>query len=332
MAAVQSWLKMTLRDNDIKIHELMTRLNKFFCEDLQSKNYMTALAAIIDFKNNHISLHSSGHPGMLFASPSKKAVTVSDTNKGSMPLGWMIDAEFPESENYDCDFDEDTIFIAMTDGVLDMQNEDGETMDEEDFHSIIQCQLDNPNVVALPYRIKGMMAKMGFDKAPDDFTIVAFQNRSARKGMIERVIPATLPEVDRIAREFSAITDDIRQSTEIDLCVHEYLNNVVIHGSHDKKKAPDLIYASIGMENGDLVLQGAERGGKWDITGTRETNDPQLFTPEDGADKKTEEENLFATSGRGIQIIKAITQYVSYETNCGLNETKFVFNKRTPES
>ena len=86
------------------------------------------------------------------------------------------------------------------------------------------------------------------------------------------------------------------------------------------------------MENGDLVLQGAERGGKWDITGTRETNDPQLFTPEDGADKKPEEENLFATSGRGIQIIKAITQYVSYETNSGLNETKFVFNKRTPES
>ncbi len=333
MAAVQSWLKMTLRDNDIKIHELMTRLNKFFCEDLQSKNYMTALAAIVDFKNNHISLHSSGHPGMIFASPSKKTVTVSDTNKGSMPLGWMTDAEFPESENFDCDFDEDTIFIAMTDGVLDMTNEDGQTMDEEDFHSIIQCQLDNPNVVALPYRIKGMMAKMGVDKAPDDFTIVAFQKRSARKGFLERVIPATLPEVDKLAREFSAITDDVRQSTEIDLCVHEYLNNVVIHGNHDKKKAPDLIYASIGMENGDLVLQGAERGGKWDITGTRETNDPQLFTQENPEEKKPEEEeNLFATSGRGIQIIKAITQYVSYETNCGLNETKFVFNKRTSES
>ena len=136
-----------------------------------------------------------------------------------------------------------------------------------------------------------------------------------------------------MAQEFSAITDDVRQSTEIDLCVHEYLNNVVIHGNHDKKKAPDLIYASIGMENGDLVLQGAERGGKWDITGTRETNDPQLFTPENAEEKKPEEEeNLFATSGRGIQIIKAITQYVSYETNCGLHETKFVFNKRTPES
>ena len=89
----------------------------------------------------------------------------------------------------------------------------------------------------------------------------------------------------------------------------------------------------IGMENGNLVLQGAERGGQWDITGTRETNDPQLFTPENAEEKKPEEEeNLFATSGRGIQIIKAITQYVSYETNCGLNETKFVFNKRTPES
>ena len=56
-------------------------------------------------------------------------------------------------------------------------------------------------------------------------------------------------------------------------------------------------------------------------------------TPEAGAaDKKEEEENLFATSGRGIQIIKAITQYVSYETNSGLNETKFVFNKRSAES
>ena len=220
----------------------------------------------------------------------------------------------------------------MTDGVLDMQNEEGQTMDEEDLHSIIQCQLDNPNVVALPYRIKGMMAKMGFDKAPDDFTIVAFQKRSARKDILERVIQAKLPEVDKVSQEFCAITDDIRQSTEIDLCMHEYLNNVVIHGSHDKKKAPDLIYISIGMENGNLVLQGAERGGKWDITGTREANDPQLFTPENGAGNKPEEENLFATSGRGIQIIKAITQYVSYETNCGLNETKFVFNKRIPES
>lgn len=335
MAAVQSWLKMTLRDNDIKIHELMSRLNKFFCEDLQSKNYMTALAAIIDFKNNHISLHSAGHPGMLFASPAKKTVTVSDTKKGSMPLGWMLSAEFPESENFDCDFDDDTIFVALTDGVLDMTNEDGQTMDEEELHSIIQFQLENPNVVALPYRIRGIMAKMGFDKAPDDFTIVAFQKRSARKGILERVIPARLAEVDRIAQEFSAVTDDLRQSTEIDLCVREYLNNVIVHGSHDKKKAPDLIYIGIGKENGDLFLQGAERGGKWDITGTRETNDPQLFTPDaaQSADKKPEEEeNLFATSGRGIQIIKAVTQYVSYETNSGLNETKFVFNKRTPES
>ena len=333
MAAVQSWLKMTLRDNDIKIHDLMSRLNKFFCEDLQSKNYMTALAAIIDFKNNHISLHSAGHPGLIFASPAKKTVTLSDTKKGSTPVGWMADAVFPESENFDCDFDDDTIFVALTDGVLDMTNEEGQTMPEEDLFSLIQFQLDHPNVVALPYRIRGIMGKMGFDKAPDDFTIVAFQKRSARKGVLERVIPAKLPEVDKIAQEFSAITDDLRQSTEIDLCVREYLNNVIVHGSHDKKKAPDLIYIGIGEENGDLVLQGAERGGKWDITGTRETNDPQLFTPEAGtADKKPEEENLFATSGRGIQIIKAITQYVSYETNSGLNETKFVFNKRTPES
>ena len=334
MAAVQSWLKMVLRDNDIKIHDLMSRLNKYFCEDLQSKNYMTALAAIIDFKNNHISLHSAGHPGVLLASPEKKTVTVSDTKKGSMPLGWMADAKYPETENVDCDFDDDTIFVALTDGVLDMTNEDGQTMPEEDLHSLIQCQLDNPNVVALPYRIRGIMGKMGFDKAPDDFTIVAFQKRSARKGILERVIPARLPEVDKVAQEFSAITDDLRQSTEIDLCVREYLNNVIVHGSHDKKKAPDLIYIGIGEENGDLVLQGAERGGKWDITGTRETNDPQLFTPEAGAaDKKPEEEeNLFATSGRGIQIIKAITQYVSYETNSGLNETKFVFNRRSAES
>ena len=334
MAAVQSWLKMTLRDSDIKIHELMSRLNKYFCEDLQSKNYMTALAAIIDFKNNHISLHSAGHPGLIFASPGKKTVTVSDTKKGSTPVGWMVDAKFPESENVDCDFEDDTIFVALTDGVLDMTNEDGQTMDEEELHSIIQCQLDHPNVVALPYRIRGIMGKMGIDKATDDFTIVAFQKRSARKGILERVIPAKLPEVDKIAQEFSSITDDLRQSTEIDLCVREYLNNVIVHGNHDKKKAPDLIYVGIGEENGDLVLQGAERGGQWDITGTRETNDPQLFTPEAGSEAKKpeEEENLFATSGRGIQIIKAITQYVSYETNSGLNETKFVFNKRTPES
>ena len=334
MAAVQSWLKMSLRDNDIKIHELMSKLNKFFCEDLQSRNYMTALAAIVDFKHNHISLHSSGHPGLLFASPSKKKVWSSDTKKGSMPLGWMHDAEFPESENFDCDFDDDTIFVAITDGVLDMENEDGQTMSEEELNSIIQVQLENPNVVALPYRVKSIMAKMGFEKAPDDFTIVAFQKRSGKKDFLERVIQAKLPEVDKVAQEFSAITDDLRLATEIDLCIREYLNNVVIHGSHDKKKAPDLIYVSIGRENGDLVLQGAERGGKWDITGTRETNDPQLFTPETGtADRKPEEEeNLFATSGRGIQIIKAITQYVSYETNSGLNETKFVFNKRTPES
>ena len=245
-----------------------------------------------------------------------------------MPLGWMADAEFPESENYDCDFEDDTIFVAITDGVLDMANEDGQTLSEEELNSLIQVQLDNPNVVALPYRIKSIMAKMGFDKAPDDFTIVAFQKRTARKGAIERVIPAKLPEVDKIAQEFSAITDDLRLSTEIDLCVREYLNNIIVHGSHDKKKAPDLIYVSIGNENDDLVLQGAERGGKWDITGTRETNDPQLFTPDADSEKKPEEEeNLFATSGRGIQIIKAITKFVSYETNCGLNETKFVFNK-----
>ena len=157
-----------------------------------------------------------------------------------------------------------------------------------------------------------MMEQMGYENISDDFTVVALQKRQCRADCIERLIPAKLSEVNKVATEFSSIAEDLRQISEIELCVHEFLNNVIVHGNAGSNQRPDLIYINIAKEKGKFKIRGLEHGKKWD---------PSNMENIDG--RNAEDRSSPATSGRGMQILQAITDHVTYNSYCDLNETCF---------
>lgn len=316
MATVLSWLKVVVKEKEYAPHELLTELNRFFCRELRSSTYMTALVAILDFEQNHLALHSAGHPPLCFGSPTEKVLRRSNTDKGSIPIGWFSEAEYPADGTSEYNFCDDTIFITMTDGVFDIENDRQETLSEEDYLEIVTALLFDTDCLLFPYRLKDMLEKMGYGNMPDDFTIVAVTKNNPDPRLKQHLVPGNLSAVSMVAEDFASITADQEQATKIDLLMHEYLNNVMIHGKRGgPNRKQDMIYTSIRSgENGGLTVRGLEFGSKWNLS----------EAPRDEVETPAEEEDRLATSGRGMQILHSITNYIAYNTYAGLNETQFV--------
>ncbi len=316
MATIQAYLKVRVHEENFNLQELLSGLNRFFCKELRGQTYMTALAAMIDFEKNHITVHSAGHPGLLMGSPSKGTFRRSDDTKGGLPLGWFPDSQYLPEDSFETDFADDTIFVGVTDGVFDTTNEDGECIPQSEYEDIIRALLADTDATIFPYRLKETMAKMGYYLSPDDFTVVALRKRHQETGsFLGRLIAPELPNVNKVAQEFSSLTSDLREASQIELCVHEYLNNVILHGSDGLQKKQESIYISIEKKDEQFIIRGVEQGQPWDPTASQESVPGST------------EENPYATSGRGLQILQAITDYVSYNSYCGVNETSFVLKK-----
>lgn len=190
--------------------------------------------------------------------------------------------------------------------------EDGEFITKNELHDIVEALTADTDATGFPYRLKSMMEQMEYENISDDFTVVALQKRQCRTDCIERLIPAKLSEVNKVATEFSSIAKDLRQISEIELCVHEFLNNVIVHGNAGSNQRPDLIYINIAKEKRKFKIRGSEHGRKWD---------PSNMENIDG--RNAEDRSSPATSGRGMQILQAITDHVTYNSYCDLNETCF---------
>ena len=311
MATIQSWLKVSVQKYNKSPHELLNKLNRFFCKELQSSTYMTALAAIIDFETNHISLQSAGHPPMIIGSPSLKTMYTSDASRGGLPIGWFKDTEYEESDNFEYDFPDDAIFITMTDGVYDIENEHQEVLAESDYREMVETLLADTDGLIFPYRMADMMEKMGYYIAPDDYTFVAVTKNTHNPNLRQHLIPAKLSAIAEVAEDFASITNDMKLGAEIDLLVHEYLNNVIIHGKNRPDKKEKVIYISIEKKGERLEIRGLEQGAPWNIQEAVDETDPGSG-------------DNYATSGRGTHILQSITDYISYNSFCGLNETRFV--------
>jgi sigma-B regulation protein RsbU (phosphoserine phosphatase) len=314
MATIQAWLKVSLKKQNPSPHDLLNQLNQFFCKELQSSTYMTALVAIIDFDINHISVQSAGHPPVFIGSASQKVAMTSDSSRGGLPIGWFKETEYLPSDNFEYDFPDDAIFICTTDGVFDIENEQQEVLAESDYREITEALFGDTDCLTFPYRLCGVLEKMGYFIAPDDYTFVAVSKNIRNPNRKQHLIPAKLSAIAEVAEDFASMGATPEQGVEIDLLVHEYLNNVIIHGGKQADKKQRIIYISIEKNDDVLEIRGLEQGAPWNIQEAAENSGG-------------EPGNSYATSGRGAQILQSITEYISYNSFCGLNETRFVLRR-----
>ncbi len=325
MSAVQSFLKvLLLGDNldDLTPHVLLNRIEKFFHHDLASKTYMTCLVAIFDFSRNHLSFQSAGHPGLICCSPAEGTAHLVDSgDRGGLPVGLARNNVYRPDDTVEYDFQDDSVFIAYTDGILDLCNAQAESIDDALFLALLgQLSKDSaPSVI--PFRIRNVLSQIGYNTVPDDISLVAMQKRIYRGEEMQRIIPADTGEASNCALAFSNFiqtqTRCDKLATQTELLLSEFLNNVIVNGLESKKHTQTDIYILVRVSEKNVHIRVMDRGKEWNHTASHGSSDEIL----------EEQNKKFATSGRGLAIIYNIASSITRSRYCGLNETLFVINR-----
>ncbi len=319
MTTIQTYLKMLTSIRDLTVNELLSQLNKFVCAKIGNNAYLTAMAVIFDFNKNHLTMHNAGHLPLLRCTPS--GVVELECKSDGLPLGWFEDSDYSAADNLEYDFEDTDLFMAMTDGLFDMEDDQGNTFEPADLNELLGAMISDSDAIILPNRVLSIFSQLGYNKQTDDVTIVTIQKRLQQPLFMEKVIPPKLPLVDKTAEEYATVTNDLRQQAQIELCLHEFLNNVIIHGSKFARANDSPIYVSIKGSGSKFEVRVVNCGSAGDFSVNAP---PQRATP------PTEDEAM-ATSGRGIQILQSITENIRYNSYAGVNEALFSLKETTSE-
>lgn len=261
MMALQAFLKMLLAEiapEELQVHQVMNRINEFVRNDLNGESYMTCMVALFDFRRNHLTFHNAGHPGLICCSPSRgEAREISADGRGSIPIGWSRDLPYKEEDNIDFDFEDDSIFISYTDGLLDLSkpNAPEEVIEEKNFRELLGALAAESNVVSIPFRLRSVIDQIGFSESPDDVFIMALQKNCAIPTVCFRQLQPTTNSISAGVLEFCNFvqrhTGDEELGTRIELLLSEFLNNVVLHGLVNAKRGKAVIAGPAGSSGGE---------------------------------------------------------------------------------
>ncbi len=329
MMALQAFLKMLLAEiapEDLQVHQVMNRINEFVRNDLNGESYMTCIVALFDFRRNHLTFHNAGHPGLICCSPSRgEAREISAEGRGSIPVGWSRALPYKAEDNIEFDFEDDSIFISYTDGLLDLSKPDApeEVVDEKNFRELLGVLAAESNVVSIPFRLRSMLSQIGFSESPDDVFIMALQKNRAIPTVCFRQIQPTTGSISAGVLEFGNFvlrhTGDEELGTRIELLLSEFLNNVVLHGLVNAGRGKAVIAVRLEVREEKIVISAMDRGREWEDIPAFNAHTAQQQLEELNANR--------ATSGRGLAIITSIAESIRRKHYRGLNETVFIIRR-----
>lgn len=329
MMALQAFLKMLLAEiapEELQVHQVMNRINEFVRNDLNGESYMTCMVALFDFRRNHLTFHNAGHPGLICCSPSRgEAREISADGRGSIPIGWSRDLPYKEEDNIDFDFEDDSIFISYTDGLLDLSkpNAPEEVIEEKNFRELLGALAAESNVVSIPFRLRSVIDQIGFSESPDDVFIMALQKNCAIPTVCFRQLQPTTNSISAGVLEFCNFvqhhTGDEELGTRIELLLSEFLNNVVLHGLVNAKRGKAVIAVRLEVQEEKIVISAMDRGREWE--------DVPAFNVHTARQQLEELNANRATSGRGLAIITSIAESIRRKHYRGLNETVFIIRR-----
>lgn len=340
MSAIQSFLKMIRNESpeqDMLPHMILNRINAFFNSDLKCENYMTCLVAIFDFRKKHVVFQSAGHPSLIrLSSRTKTATEVNSDGKGSFPVGWFPDSKYTADDNVDCDFEDGDVFVGYTDGLTDMQNDSGESLDSNLLYSLLGSFMEKEySFMPIPFLLRTSLEQIGYTNATDDLSIVEIRvnptqacsgNERQPANDMMRLISLSKAEVSKCVEKFSVfvqdMTDDMELATKVELLLSEFLNNVVEHDSSHRTLGSGILIQVRLSEPDTVVVIVLDREPKWE-------NDSLQLKASPNEILERANRNM-ASSGRGLAIIRTITSQIMRKHYKGLNQTEFQIKAEHP--
>ena len=328
MSAIQALTRTIIReaDDDIRIDDILTRLNTFFCVDMQKKNYMTCLAGLFDFNVNKLQFISAGHLSFfMHHAKSGEVELLNPENKGAIPVGWVDDYKFDcETEAVELDFDDDSSFFGITDGIIEASTEDGRVLGVEKFSLMLEEAAAATISPLVPYYVCDAMDKTGYNVIEDDSCIIMIKKNKSSKSNKTHLSLTSMPTISHT--DFLGIqcegfiiknTGDERLAVEIELLLNEFLNNILMHGLEKRRDEGPKILVDLLINEDDVILKVWDKGKSWTFNTTKIDIDENIW----------DDNNKLATAGRGMAIIKDIADKIECSRYGDLNETSFVIKR-----
>lgn len=321
MAAVEISVSDFIRktpQNRIEPHLLLTHLQSFL-EDISTEHYMTCLVSVIDLNKNTITYQTAGHPDFIIYSPSQEKFIQAETSeKGGIPLGLVAGTKYESQNNQTLSLPEDAIIFAHTDGIEDIQNDQGESAGPELLREFISSIAKNGLTPSTNFRIVDIFFKLGYSTIKDDISLSAISRAIVEKDCHYYTISPSVYAVDDFVQVAYKLvydyTKDDTLSSKVEILLSEFLNNVVIHGLGNRNAVRPVISVSIEFRKDDILVTVCDKGKAWDMHPSTKINDQE-------ADLQN---SRLEFSGRGLALLKKIAFSVCRNRYAdALNETTF---------
>lgn len=321
MTAVKSVIHMivTSETKNPDPAPILTKINSVLSNGLFNDNYMTMSYNLIDLETMTLSSLHAGHPPVMLINDGN--VKILDA-AGDIPLGWIEDYTYSEALVQTVPFSPDDILCLYTDGVFDCADSNDEMLGIEQFNQQIIRKLAKESCIMLPHICYQTITDQGYTKRTDDFTFISIQldprwYKSQKtffydvKSQIPLVEPtAAACEQFLLAQGFSET-----KAMQVKLIVFEFFTNIVKHGLDSVTNEFILIEIDCTRKP-DISITFRDRAKAWELP-PRESSFENFF---DALNLEA------ATSGRGIQMIYAITRDHSRKRYHRVNETTFILD------
>ncbi len=304
---------------------VLTQLNKIFCNNFKQNVYMTCLIVLWDFENNHLIYHSAGHPDMICLNFKQKMLKQINPDKlGSMPIGFDPSNTYLPENNVEFDFTDDDLFLAFTDGLMDIGSSQfpESFIEENEIYDFLTSLNENECTVAIPFLVRNFIEQIGYDCPSDDLFLVALRKNTdpGRNVFLSRIntdINETNNMLDRVHDYLLSCPVESCQKLEndIEILLGEVLINCVQHGKDNANLTSNGIIVKIHPYKDKVNVTVLERGIFWDPN--RNFNGGEI-------DRLLDELNdNFSQHGRGLPLIYNIASTVTRMHYHGLNKSVF---------
>ncbi|MBN2650847.1 MAG: SpoIIE family protein phosphatase [Spirochaetales bacterium] len=328
MAAVKSALRALIqKEINISPAEVLNRFNEMATEELLKKNFLTILLSIVDMEKMEMTYYNAGHPPILKYNR-KKGVCEYLKETGGIPIGWMKDYNYNVEDEVTAKIEYDDIFLFYTDGIFETKNQSGEEFGLERLRFIFSHIAAKESII-IPNMIKSEIGNLDFATFHDDFTLVtlSFEDFKMTSKENEKLLQHTISKDKKVLllhfnaniNELPAIrersSEFLQTKTKNQDCIFkallaivEFITNIIDHGTNHNRTSE--IVLTIEVEDEEIKLCFYDKGIEW----SPELNRPETYT--------IASEKLYATSGRGLQIIESFSREFIRERFADTNKTQ----------
>ena len=327
MAPLQVLIKRIVCESGgdkVSVHEILTQLNDFLCLHFSVRQYMTCLTAIWDFRQNRLVYQTAGHPDLICLDAAAGEIReLNPEQRGSLPLGMLPDNVYREQDNVEVDFTDESVFIAFTDGLLDIgsQSSPDSFLEKETLLSLIASLNRTETVVAIPCHLRNAITQIGYDFPSDDIFLFAIKKNDRKdKNTHIRYIGASIEEIEEAVLEVGNCIAEASGSenlgVRVELLLSEFLANIVKHGLERNQRLRDGIVLCLRLEDKQAWIEVMDHGKSWDYHAGLSGKDADTILDELNEQR--------AQSGRGVPIILRLAETITRHHYWGLNVTGFL--------